>query len=31
VWQEKLGTKSQSVTVGAGESKTLDFVFKAGS
>jgi hypothetical protein len=31
VWQEKLGTKSQSVTVGAGESKALDFVFKAGS
>jgi plastocyanin len=31
VWQEKLGTLSQSVTVGAGESKTLDFAFKAGS
>jgi plastocyanin len=31
VWQEKLGTLSQSVTVGAGESKTLDFVFKGGS
>lgn len=31
VWQEKLGTQTQTVTVGAGESKTLDFVFKAGS
>jgi hypothetical protein len=27
-WQEKLGTKSQKVTVGAGESKTLEFAFK---
>jgi plastocyanin len=27
-WQEKLGTLSQKVTVGAGESKTLDFTFK---
>jgi plastocyanin len=27
-WQEKLGTKSQKVTVGAGEAKTLDFAFK---
>jgi plastocyanin len=30
-WQEKLGTLSQKVTVGAGESKPLEFVFKAGS
>lgn len=30
-WQEKLGTQSQKITVGASESKTLDFVFKAGS
>lgn len=27
-WQEKLGTQTQKVTVGAGESKTLDFRFK---
>jgi plastocyanin len=27
-WQEKLGVKTQKVTVGAGESKTLDFTFK---
>jgi len=27
-WQEKLGTQMQKVTVGAGESKTLDFTFK---
>lgn len=27
-WQEKLGTKSQKITVGAGEAKTLDFTFK---
>jgi hypothetical protein len=27
-WQEKLGTKTQKVTVGAGEAKTLDFAFK---
>ncbi len=27
-WQEKLGTTSQKVTVGAGETKTLDFTFK---
>jgi plastocyanin len=27
-WQEKLGTLSQKITVGAGESKTLDFAFK---
>jgi plastocyanin len=27
-WQEKLGTLSQKVTVGAGESKTLEFTFK---
>ena len=31
VWHEKLGTQTQSVTVGAGESKTVDFVLKAGS
>jgi plastocyanin len=30
-WQEKLGTQSQKITIGAGESKTLDFVFKSGS
>lgn len=27
-WHEKLGTAKQKVTVGAGETKTLDFVFK---
>jgi plastocyanin len=27
-WQEKLGTQAQKVTVGAGESKSLDFRFK---
>lgn len=27
-WQEKLGTSMQKITVGAGESKTLDFTFK---
>jgi plastocyanin len=27
-WQEKLGTKMQKVTVGAGEAKTLEFAFK---
>lgn len=27
-WQEKLGTQSQKITVGAGEAKTLDFSFK---
>jgi plastocyanin len=27
-WQEKLGTQSQKVTVGTGEAKTLDFIFK---
>jgi hypothetical protein len=27
-WQEKLGTLSQMITVGAGETKTLDFSFK---
>ena len=27
-WQEKLGTQTQKVTVGAGEAKTLDFAFK---
>lgn len=28
VWQEKLGTQTQSVTVGAGEVKSLDFTLK---
>jgi uncharacterized protein (DUF2141 family) len=28
-WHEKLGTSTQKVTVGANESKTLDFVFKS--
>jgi hypothetical protein len=27
-WQEKLGTRTQKVTVGGGEAKTLDFAFK---
>jgi plastocyanin len=27
-WQEKLGTQTQKITVGAGEAKTLDFSFK---
>ena len=27
-WQEKLGTQIQKITVGAGETKTLDFTFK---
>jgi plastocyanin len=27
-WQEKLGSQSQKVSVGAGEAKTLDFAFK---
>lgn len=27
-WQEKLGMKTQKITVGAGEAKTLDFTFK---
>src|SRR5579863_892557 len=30
-WQEKLGTQSQKITIGAGESKTVEFVFKSGS
>jgi len=30
-WQEKLGTQSQKITVGAGETRTLEFVFKLGS
>jgi plastocyanin len=30
-WQEKLGTQSQKITVGASETKTLEFVFKSGS
>jgi plastocyanin len=30
-WHEKLGTLTQKVTVGGGEAKTLDFVFKSGS
>jgi len=28
-WQEKLGTSTQTVTVGANETKAVDFVFKA--
>jgi plastocyanin len=28
VWQEKLGTQNQKVTVAGGESKNLDFTFK---
>jgi plastocyanin len=28
-WHEKLGTMTQQVTVGANETKTVDFVFKA--
>ena len=28
-WHEKLGTQTQSVTIGEKESKTLDFTFKA--
>jgi plastocyanin len=27
-WQEKLGAQTQQLTVGSGESKTLDFTFK---
>ena len=27
-WQEKLGTQTQKIIVGAGEAKTLDFSFK---
>ncbi len=27
-WQEKLGTQSQKITVGAGEAKSMDFTFK---
>jgi plastocyanin len=27
-WQEKLGTQTQKITMGAGEAKTLDFSFK---
>jgi hypothetical protein len=30
-WHEKLGTSFQKITVGDGESKTLDFVFKSQS
>jgi plastocyanin len=30
-WHEKLGTQSQKITVGTGETKTLDFVFKGAS
>lgn len=30
-WQEKYGTQDQTVTIGAKESKTADFTFKAGS
>ena len=28
-WQEKLGTSTQTITVGANENKAVDFVFKA--
>jgi Carboxypeptidase regulatory-like domain len=28
-WHEKLGTMTQKITVAAGESKTVDFTFKA--
>lgn len=27
-WQEKLGTQTQKITIGAGETKTLEFTFK---
>jgi hypothetical protein len=27
-WQEKLGTQTQKITIGTGESKSLDFSFK---
>lgn len=27
-WQEKLGTQTQKVTIGSGESKTIEFTFK---
>jgi len=27
-WHEKLGTASQTITIGANESKVLSFVFK---
>ena len=27
-WREKLGTASQTITIGANESKVLSFVFK---
>jgi plastocyanin len=30
-WHEKLGTQSQKITIGANETKTLEFVFKSGS
>jgi plastocyanin len=30
-WHEKLGTQSQKITIGANETKTLEFVFKPGS
>jgi hypothetical protein len=28
-WHEKLGTSTQTVTVAANETKTIDFVFKS--
>ena len=28
-WHEKFGTSTQKITIGAGESKTVDFVFKS--
>jgi hypothetical protein len=30
-WHEKLGTQTQKITVGGGESKAADFVFKSAS
>jgi hypothetical protein len=30
-WQEKLGTQTQSVTIGPKESKEITFTFKAGA
>ena len=29
-WHEKLGTQTQKITINAGESKQIDFVFKSG-
>jgi hypothetical protein len=30
-WQEKLGTVTQTITIGANETKAVDFVFKSHS